>query len=74
MMDLFGEKPRRPRLWRMHVIDAGDCEGDPLYQVIARFQCHRCNAQTDWMKVENVTTAKRGIPCEACNKPKDTES
>jgi DNA-directed RNA polymerase subunit RPC12/RpoP len=70
MIDLFGEKPRRPRRVLMHVIDAGDC-ADAGYSVVARFQCTRCEAETDWLKVENVTTAKRGIPCEACNKPKE---
>lgn len=70
--DLFGElppRPRAPRQWRMHVIDAGenpyagtDCE------IIAKFQCARCGAEADWMPIKNITETKRGIPCEHCNK------
>ena len=64
MIDLFGEVPRRPRVLRMHVIDAGTaCNGDR----IARYQCARCSAETDWQEIESVTAAKRGIPCEKCN-------
>jgi hypothetical protein len=75
-LDLFGDKPRRPRRKPrvlMHVIDAGDNDGEPDYAVIARFQCSRCSAKTDWLQVENVTAAKRGIPCVACN-PESIES
>ncbi|MBN3839312.1 hypothetical protein [Burkholderia sp. Ac-20349] len=68
MRDLFGEKPRRPRRVLMHVFDAG---GDGADDVLARFECGKCGARTDWMKCDTVTEAKRGIPCEACNKPKD---
>ncbi len=70
-LDLFGEIPRRPKRVLMHVFDAGGNHdgGDPDYEVIARFECTRCGGKTDWLQIENVTTAKRGIPCEACNAP-----
>jgi hypothetical protein len=64
--DLFpGTKPprQRPRVL-MHVSDAGDGgEGKP----ICTMRCARCGAETDWLKLDTVTEAKRGIPCEACN-------
>jgi DNA-directed RNA polymerase subunit RPC12/RpoP len=48
----------------MHVSDAGDGgEGKP----ICVMRCSRCGAETEWLEFENVTEAKRGIPCEACN-------
>ncbi|CAE6822164.1 hypothetical protein R70006_06253 [Paraburkholderia domus] len=68
-IDLFGEVPRRARRVLMHVIDAGENSGDPGYQVVARFKCGKCGAETDWLQVENVSKAKSGLPCEACNPP-----
>lgn len=59
--DLFpGSKPPRakPRVM-MHVCDAGDC--------IANFKCFKCGATSGWLDVANISEAKRGIPCEACN-------
>lgn len=52
----------------MHVSDAGECgEGKP----ICRMQCTRCKAETGWLEFDTVTEAKRGIPCETCNKEAD---
>jgi DNA-directed RNA polymerase subunit RPC12/RpoP len=31
-------------------------------------RCTRCRAETDWLIFDTVTEAKRGIPCEACNR------
>lgn len=61
--DLFGPKPRRPRVHRMHVIDAGA----GAVGLIARFQCSRCGDESDWLEIANVTEGKRGIPCPKCN-------
>lgn len=65
--DLFpGTKPPRakPRVL-MHVSDAGDNDdGRP----ICVMKCRSCGAETDWLVFETITEAKRGIPCEACNK------
>jgi hypothetical protein len=64
--DLFGEVPRRPRVLRMHIIDAGTAEnGDK----IGRYQCGRCGAETDWLEITSISASKRGIPCETCNQP-----
>lgn len=60
--DLFpGTKPlrARPRVL-MHVSDAGDC--------IAKYRCAKCGAESGWLPFATITEAKRGIPCEACNK------
>ena len=57
--------PRRPRIWRMHVADAGNgCNGDK----IAEFECGRCGHRTGWIKIETVSEAKRGLPCPNCNR------
>lgn len=61
-LELF-DKPRQPRQWRMHVIDAGGSPAEP----VVRYQCHRCNHETDWMVAASVTASKRGIPCPKCN-------
>ncbi len=31
-------------------------------------RCASCGAETDWLIFDTVTEAKRGIPCETCNK------
>ena len=65
--DLFPDtKPPRakPRVM-MHVIDAGDC--------IAKFECAKCGAKSEWVPIANITEGKRGIPCPTCNQPKDTK-
>ena len=58
------KKPRAPRQWRMHVIDAG-CGYDDSENV--RMQCSRCDLTTTWFLLR-VSEAKRGIPCPKCNK------
>jgi DNA-directed RNA polymerase subunit RPC12/RpoP len=71
--DLFpGPKPPRaqPRVL-MHVSDAADChtgKADDLGKPMCRMTCARCGAETDWLIFDTITEAKRGIPCEACNK------
>lgn len=51
--------PPVPRIKRMHVDDAG--------QGIAQFKCRICGHVSDWLQIESVTEAKRGIPCPNCN-------
>lgn len=62
-------KPRQKPQKRMHVIDAGggDCGGFERGEHLARFGCAVCKAETEWMKVKNITEGKRGIPCLTCN-------
>jgi len=62
---LFPEcaRPRRSPRVLMHVIDAGDDEGG----LIAQFECKRCGFASDWLHVDTVTEAKRGLPCPRCN-------
>lgn len=71
--DLFpGTKPPRakPRVL-MHVSDASQVAfgkredfGKPLCQM----RCSKCGAESDWLIFDTITEAKRGIPCETCNK------
>ncbi|MGE0674829.1 MAG: hypothetical protein AB7O64_17425 [Methylibium sp.] len=71
--DLFpGTKPPRakPRVL-MHVLDASECHtgaAEDLGKPMCTMLCIRCGAETGWLIFETVTEAKRGIPCEACNK------
>lgn len=58
--------PRKPRVKRMHVADAGN--GDTAdAPMVAHFNCARCRHYAGWLKVESVTKARRGIPCPKCN-------
>lgn len=71
--DLFpGTKPprARPRVL-MHVSDAGEVShghAEDLGKPMCQMTCLRCGAESDWLIFETVTEAKRGIPCESCNK------
>lgn len=60
------ERPKVPRVVRMHVIDAGvnDCAGDPI---VVQYRCSRCNYESEWMTARTDTEVKRGIPCPNCN-------
>ena len=76
--DLFPEtKPARvkPRVL-MHVTDATDVQcgaAEDMGKPMCRMHCSRCQAETDWLIFDTVTEAKRGIPCEHCNKPESTD-
>ena len=59
-------KPRKKREWRMHVIDGGH-QGCKHPEVMCLFECHRCKSQSEWLIVENMKAARRGIPCPKCN-------
>ena len=52
----------RTRRVLMHVSD-----GDGPDDVWCRMQCTKCKAETEWIKFDTVTQAKRGIPCPTCN-------
>ena len=56
-----GNPRAQPRVL-MHVCDAGDC--------IAQYRCAKCSAVSKWLPFSTITEAKRGIPCETCNKEK----
>jgi DNA-directed RNA polymerase subunit RPC12/RpoP len=63
-LSLLGKAPRsRPRRKLMHVVDAGHGELD----LRVRFGCARCGIKTLWTTVENITEAKRGLPCPKCS-------
>ena len=55
---------KKPRLVRMHVLDAGEIQGERA----ARFYCERCETETGWMPC-GMTEIRRGIPCPECNAP-----
>lgn len=63
MKDLFPKPPRRRPRVLMHVIDAGYADK----WVWARFRCGKCGTETEWLTVDTVAEAKRGLPCERCN-------
>ena len=72
--DLFPEtvpapEPRAPRAKPrvlMHVSDAGwsDHHDKPM----CTMRCSKCGAESDWLIFETISEAKRGTPCETCNK------
>ena len=70
--DLFPEtlpKRAKPRVL-MHVSDAGQVSyGDPrdFGKPLCKMTCRRCGAESEYLIFENITEAKRGIPCDACN-------
>ncbi len=58
------DKPKISRRVIAHAIDAGHY---PDGSQAAQFACRRC-AWVQWMRVKNVSEAKRGYPCPNCNK------
>lgn len=56
--------PRRARIKRMRVFDAGQSGG---YKVIM-FLCPHCSHNTGWLHdTRTITENKRGLPCPKCN-------
>lgn len=57
----------------MHVVDASSaCSADgSMEKQICKMHCKKCGVTTDWLGFANVTAAKRGISCVACNKQVD---
>lgn len=52
--------PRRPRVKRMHVSDAG--------HGCIEFTCRHCGFCTGWIRDEwTITANRRGLPCPECN-------
>lgn len=41
---------------------------EDLGKPLCMMRCSRCGAESDWLIFNTITEAKRGIPCEACNK------
>jgi hypothetical protein len=59
-------KPAIKRRVLMHVSDAGGADhGEGA--VIVTFRCGKCSYETEWLKCDTVTEAKRGLPCPRCN-------
>jgi hypothetical protein len=63
-IDLFPEtiEPKPPRAkprFLMHVSDSG--------QGFYQFTCKKCLTESDWLIVDTVGEAKRGLPCPNCN-------
>jgi len=63
-MDLLPKPQRTPRKL-MHVVDAGNGPGPGRW---AAFECKHCGERSEWMRIQSVTEAKRGIPCPKCNR------
>ncbi len=62
ILDLFPSAPRRPRIVRMHVEDAGSG--------MIWFRCDRCGHDTGWIPdTMTISENKRGMPCPRCNAP-----
>lgn len=51
----------------MHVCDAGPAETGGH---MVRFHCKKCDRETDWTWVKNITEGMRGKPCPRCNATK----
>ena len=67
--DLFpGTKPRAIRRHLMHVCEAAGCGDDDGSGALVRMRCAKCGGETGWITLPTVTHAKRGIPCEQCNR------
>ncbi len=64
MTDLFPKPLRKSPRVLMHVYDAGDGGGG---KTAAVFKCKTCGYVSDWLTVDTVTEAKRGLPCPKCN-------
>ena len=62
----WAKPPRKKPRIMAHVIDAGERDG---VGPVIRFKCPHCNWDSDWLIYDfSLTEAKRGIPCENCNK------
>lgn len=59
------KQKRQNRLKRAHMIDAG--VGMPGFPFGARFQCDRCNWESEWICHETETEIRKGQPCPSCN-------
>lgn len=71
--DLFPEtkRPRSPRRVMMHVYEVADTSDEPQSRETCKMRCRRCKAVTGWKHFDTITEARRGIPCETCNKAKE---
>jgi hypothetical protein len=58
------QAPRRRRIVRMHVADAGSDGARPM---LAEFKCNKCGHNSGWIECPPLTQAKRGLPCPICN-------
>lgn len=68
--DLFGPRPSRPRLMRMHAADLGQAPGMmPGWRTSTGgdFICHRCGHKAGWIFNLTISEIRRGLPCPICN-------
>jgi hypothetical protein len=66
-LELLPRPPRRSRGQLMHVSDAGGgCGADPGLSVIVTMRCRRCDYDSEWLRFDTVTEARRGLPCPRC--------
>lgn len=63
------QAPRRKRVVRTVVIDAGHVDGAKDHLV--RYECRRCGLDAGWYTVRTVSEGKRGAPCPRCNDEKE---
>lgn len=69
-IDLFGNRPRRPRRVMMHAVDTGDALGlcgGWRTTAGARFVCSRCGRDDGWSFDLTASELRRGLPCPDCN-------
>lgn len=66
--DMFAESkpPRQAPRKLMHVCDASGCAHDDGSGAMVRMSCKRCGYESDWLYLDTVTEAKRGLPCPGC--------
>ncbi|KXV70536.1 hypothetical protein AD951_02705 [Acetobacter malorum] len=58
--------PRRKRVKRMHVADAGHLPGGAQKGI--RFVCSHCGYDTGWIQdTRSISDNRKGLPCPACN-------
>ena len=75
-VDMFQSlKPKRnnPRKL-MHVCDSSGCCEEDGSGAMVRMFCKRCEYESNWLYLNTVTEAKKGLPCPICNQlPKDSQ-
>lgn len=58
--------PRKARVKRMYIADAGHIPGGK----IIRFLCPRCKHDTGWIPdTRTISANRKGIACPVCNPP-----
>lgn len=69
-IDLFGAVTPKPRMVRMHAVDAGQAGYMmPGWKTEkgADFVCQRCGYEAGWIFNLSDSEVRRGVPCPRCN-------